>query len=58
MKVDVSILDALADVNFFKLHFKGGAWGAWRVFLGALFGLPHDENSTIVLAIALALDES
>jgi hypothetical protein len=33
------ILHALSDPKVFGQHFKGQSWGAWRVFLAALFAL-------------------
>jgi hypothetical protein len=39
----ISLLDALADPNLFKLHFKGDSWAGWKAMLGALFALPMDD---------------
>lgn len=36
----MNILQACDDPNLFKPWFRTGTWGAWRVFLAALFGLP------------------
>lgn len=37
------ILATLDDPALFSPHFKEGSWGAWRVLLAALFGLPIPE---------------
>jgi hypothetical protein len=36
----VNVLRALDDEKVFAPFFRGGSWGAWRVFLSALFALP------------------
>ena len=36
----MNILHALDDPKVFAPFFKGDTWGAWRVFLAALFALP------------------
>ena len=36
----MNILRALDDPKVFGPFFKGDTWGAWRVFLAALFALP------------------
>ncbi len=35
----LTILDAMSDPQLFGPWFQGESWQAWRVFLGALFGL-------------------
>ena len=35
-----NIFRALNDPSIFGRYFKAESWGAWRVFLAALFGLP------------------
>jgi hypothetical protein len=35
----MNILQAISDDAVFGRHFRGPSWGAWRVFLAALFGL-------------------
>jgi hypothetical protein len=35
-----NIIRALNDPSIFGRYFKAESWGAWRVFLAALFGLP------------------
>jgi hypothetical protein len=39
----VTIIDALDDPAVFAPHF-GPAWGSWRIFLKAVFGLPLDPE--------------
>ena len=36
----MNILQALDDPQVFGPFFRGPTWGAWRVFLAVLFGLP------------------
>ena len=36
----MNILRALEDEQVFAPFFRGETWGAWRVFLAALFALP------------------
>ena len=36
----MNILRALDDPKVFAPFFRGDSWGAWRVFLAALFALP------------------
>jgi hypothetical protein len=40
----MNILDALDDPKVFAGFFRAGTWGAWRVFLAALFGLPMTDD--------------
>jgi hypothetical protein len=43
----ISLLDALADPNLFKPHFKGDSWAGWKAMLGALFALPMDPMTPL-----------
>jgi len=44
----VNIIDAIDDPLVFAKHFRGDTWGAWRVFLCALFGLPMSAEQLAV----------
>jgi hypothetical protein len=40
-----TILQSLDHPQLFGPFFKGDSWTAWRAFLGALFGLPLDDDA-------------
>jgi hypothetical protein len=40
----ITIIDCLEDDELFKKHFRGDSWGAWWVFLKALFAIPMDRE--------------
>jgi hypothetical protein len=42
--VSVNILAALDDPNLFAPFFRGTSWGAWKVWLAALFALPMTDD--------------
>jgi hypothetical protein len=42
--MDITIIDCLEDEQLFKRHFKGDSWGAWWVFLKALFAIPMERG--------------
>ena len=42
--MSLSILDALDDPALFGEAFAEPSWRPWRAFLGALFGLPLDDD--------------
>src|SRR6476659_9169850 len=44
----MNILQALDDPKVFAPHLRGNSWGAWRVFLQALFALPMDEQQLAI----------
>ena len=44
----MNILQALDDRQVFAPHLRGNSWGAWRVFLAALFGLPMSEQQLAI----------
>ena len=45
----MNIIDAIDDPLVFAKHFRGDTWGAWRVFLCALFGLPMSDAAQLEL---------
>lgn len=44
----MNIIEAIDDPELFAPHFKGESWGAWRVFLKALFALPMSDAEQAV----------
>jgi hypothetical protein len=44
----MNILQALDDPKVFGDFFRAGTWGAWRVFLAALFGLQMTEDQLAI----------
>ena len=46
----MNILRALDDPNVFGQHFRDSTWGAWRVFLCALFALPMTPEQLTLFA--------
>lgn len=44
----MNILQAIDDPRVFGQHFRSETWGAWRVFLAALFGLPLTDEQLAV----------
>jgi hypothetical protein len=44
----MNILQAIGDPKVFAPFFRGDTWGAWRVFLAALFALPLSSEQLAV----------
>jgi hypothetical protein len=43
-----TILQAMDHPQLFGPFFRGGTWGPWRAFLGALFALPMDDADLVL----------